>query len=296
MIAEAKELQHRLLTAQNSDGGWGYQSGVSWTEPTALAVLALAACGGAGKPYFLGRGWLARTQRRDGGWSPNPNIETSTWVTSLSVLALCDDGLDSSKLRFAVEWILKQTSAESGVIGRFMLRALGLRPVNAAGGWPWYPGTASWIAPSVASVLALAHAAKPDWPDLQSLRSAIRRAQRYILSRRCRDGGWNHGGSFYRSEDAESYPEMTGMALLALRGIAGEQLEIALDVAENSLTRVQSSEAVSWLQLGLMVHGRSLPRTINVLPCRTIRDVSLRALAMAGPVSENKLLMPDLRS
>lgn len=294
MTADAKQLQHQLLIAQNSDGGWGYLPGISWTEPTALAVLALAAYSETGKPHARGCEWLRKTQNGDGGWAPNPHIETSTWVTSLAVLALSETGLESSKLERAVEWILEQANAESGAITRLVLRAFGVTPPKLPGGSPFFPGTAAWIAPSVTSVLALSRVAYATSPGSQALRDAIRRAQQYILSRKCRDGGWNHGGSFFRSEDAESYPEMTGMALLALKGIPPPQLEAPLKLVEHFLSHVQSLEAVCWLQLALICHGRSVPTPLDVLPCRTNRDLCLRLLALAGRSSDNRLLMQYL--
>lgn len=294
MIAEANDLQRRLVNGQNRDGGWGYQPGISWTEPTALAVLALAAHTSTGSVYARACEWLARTQRQDGGWAPKPDVETSTWVTSLAVLALFETGTDFSRLENAVEWILRQLDAESSGITSLLLRAIGMAPAKVAGGAPWFPGTASWIAPSVASVLALSRVANARLlRNSQALSTAIRRAQQYILSRRCRDGGWNHGGSSFRSENAQSYPEMTGMALTALKGVQPTVLDIPLKLAEDSFANVRSAEAVSWLQLALMCHGRAVP-SVTALPCRTSRDVSLRLLALAGPTDRNRILMQDL--
>ncbi len=294
MSAEADELQRRLLNGQNRDGGWGYQPGSSWTEPTALAVIALAAYAGTGTAYARACEWLHKTQKQDAGWAPKPEIQISTSVTSLAVLALCETSLESPGFEPAIQWILTQADAESSSMDRLLLHAAGLPPPKVAGGSPWFPGTASWIAPSVVSTLALSRVANTRSRNSQPLHEAIGRAQQYILSRRCRDGGWNHGGSFFRSENAESYPEMTGMALLALKGAQAE-LDIPLKLAENSLRSVRSAEAVSWLQLALMCHGRSVP-AVSTLPCRTFRDVSLRLLALAGPTDRNKMLIRDQRN
>jgi hypothetical protein len=294
MTAEAERLQRQLSTAQNPDGGWGYQPGTSWTEPTALALLALSAYGIAAPGYARGCEWLSNNQKSDGGWAPNPAIEISTWVTSAAALALSDTGFDPRKLRGAMEWILRQVNPEPSPVARVVFRLLGVSPPKAPGGSPWFPGTAAWIAPSVMAVLALSRAARMSWAtaaEHEALRSAILRTQQYILLRRCRDGGWNHGGSPFRSEDAESYPEMTGMALLALRGVSPAQLDTALERAEVFASRPQSMEAASWLQLGLSSQGRHVQVPSTGARNATLREVCLRLLALAEPAENNKLWM-----
>ena len=74
-----------LLGKQNLDGGWPYMRGVSWTEPTAYAVLALLA---AGRQTEAERGlrWIRSLQRPDGGWPTQAAITDSAWVTALVTL------------------------------------------------------------------------------------------------------------------------------------------------------------------------------------------------------------------
>lgn len=286
MTAEAGQLQQQLVKAQNPDGGWAYHQGNSWTEPTALALLALAAQRNMGPAYNCGRAWLLKTQRADGGWAPNPDVDASTCVTSLAVLALSDSEFETPGLARGVRWILEQENGETAALERIAFRLLGASPPKAPGGSPWFPGTAAWIAPSVMSVLALLRVAptgSPSVPDSESLTSAIKRAQNYILSHRCRDGGWNHGGSPFRSEDAESYPEMTGMALLALQGVSPAELQKPLHRAEAFLACPQPAEALSWLQLALLRHGRSIEVSNTRPVCRNNRDICLRLLALAAP-------------
>ena len=289
MTAEADQLQQRLLEAQNPDGGWAYQQGTSWTEPSALALLALAAHRSAGAAYKGGRSWLLKTQKPDGGWAPAPQIETSTCMTSVAVLALSYPEFEPPALAGGVRWILAQENGETPALERIALRLLGASPPKAPGGSPWFPGTAAWVAPTAMSVLALtraARAAPPNSPQSEQLESAVRRAQKYLLSRTCRDGGWNHGGSSFRSEDAESYPEMTGIALLALQDVPHAELARPLARAEAFLSRPQPAEALSWLQLALMRHGRSMPSASAPVVCRNNRDICLRLLALAGPANE----------
>jgi hypothetical protein len=288
-MAEAEILQRQLAQAQNHDGGWGYRNGSSWTEPTALALLALQAHTSKEKTCEQGFLWLQRNQRFDGGWPPNPSVDVSTWVTSLAALALSQiNGMANSHER-AIQWLVRQIEPETDPIRKAVFRFCGVTAyIPAAGGSPWFPGTAAWVAPTAMSILALSDAAHSD----PRLASYVRDGQRFILSRRCRDGGWNHGGSLYLNENAASYPEMTGIALLALHGIAASELLVPLKIAENHLRFPGSIEGLSWLQLALSRHGRDVGDPATGLVCRNTRDVSLRLLMLAGNNGRNKLLGP----
>lgn len=290
-MAEAEELQLQLLKAQNSDGGWGYGNGSSWTEPTAFALLALQARNVTSATLEQGYAWLTRAQRSDGGWPPKPSVAVSTWVTSLAALALSDTEWVAQRLNRAVQWLISQSKPQPGVIERLAYRVRGMPvPIQPSGGSPWFPGTAAWIGPTTMSVLALCEAARKNHDA--ELISRVREAREYILSRRCRDGGWNHGGSKYRSESATSYPEMTGMALLALDHVPNAELNVSLKQAQALLRSPGSMEALSWLQLGLTRQGASVDASNDRrgLTCRTTRDMSLRLLALAGKTATNKLL------
>src|SRR5438874_13429000 len=74
-----------LVGKQNPDGGWPYLRGKSCTEPTAYAIMALLA-GGRREAAARGLGWLRKTQRRDGGWSPQLAVDESNWTTGLVAL------------------------------------------------------------------------------------------------------------------------------------------------------------------------------------------------------------------
>ncbi len=288
-MAEGDELQRKLLESQNRDGGWGYKGGSSWVEPTALALLALEANQNKGSAYERGTTWLRQAQARDGGWPPNPRVSTSTWVTSLAILALSDTSFSSDMYRRGIEWTVRQVGPELSPIERIVLRLRGMpREEEARGGSPWFPGTAAWIAPTVMSVLALSDAALRNGSS--ELKDLIKAGKEYILSRRCEDGGWNHGGTRFRSQNAASYPEMTGMALLALYGVPESDLSGSIALAEKYLAAPGSIEGLSWLQMGLSRHGRDCLNIVTDLPCRTTRGVCLRLLALNSYSSSNKFV------
>lgn len=249
-----------LLGRQNADGGWSYFRGGSWTEPTCYALLALAASGtGHQGEVRRGMDWLQRCQRPDGGFAPRESVQESTWVTALTLLLPPGtQGFDRSR---AEAWTVDQTGRESGWVFRLRLWMLGADSSSDSmsfDGWPWYPGAAAWVGPTALSVLALQKLAKTAGPASRSdLKKRIGQGISYLLARRCRDGGWNHGSTRSLGYDSDSYPETTGLALLALHGVDDPKVIEGLARAEQQLAVCPSSEGVSWLRLGLGAHGRA---------------------------------------
>jgi len=278
-----------LVRTQNSEGGWGYLDGGSWTEPTALALLALE-----GEPLMEGvrtraSEHLRALQRSDGGWPPRKSVDRSTWVTALAVLAL-GEGLSGGALAGAVRWLLRATGKELGFLPRLRLRLLGVGSEQGQGeGWPWFPETAAWVTPTALTVLAL-----------EKVRSRVLSAdvdkrlgsaRLYLWSRMCRDGGWNHGSTRALGYDAGSYPETTGIALLALRGERSPRLPVALSAAQRHLRDCRSSSGRSWLRLALSAHARPAPGEAGgEPPWRGVMDLALCLLAERAAAGSNPLV------
>lgn len=274
-----------LARAQNADGGWGYlPGGPSWAEPTVDALLALAAAGGDPQAMRRGHAFLARLRRPDGGLAPGPAVEESTWVTALYLLL--DDAQGDEK---ALQWVLRQTGRESTLLHRVRMKLLGVREEYEAAppAWPWYPGTAAWLVPTAVTLLALRKfAARRSDPRIVE---RIREGERFLFVRRCADGGWNHGASRALGFQSFSYPETTGLALLALAGARPPDLERSLATAERHLERCRSWEGIAWLDMGLRAHGRP-PAALPEAPVRTVMDMALRLLAERAARGANPLL------
>src|SRR5450631_922739 len=99
------ELPAILLDTRNADGGWPSRRGRSWTEPTALALLALQGEQVPSKTRALTAAWLANRQSADGGWPPCAEVPTSTWVTSLALLALGQENEHSEGYGPGTAWL-----------------------------------------------------------------------------------------------------------------------------------------------------------------------------------------------
>ncbi len=287
MIGE-DELRSLLLGSQNPDGGWPFRNGQSWTEPTALALLYLSNPRDSSDALSKASSWLLKRQRSDGGWQPNDQVKASSWVTSLALLALARKPAMVPQCKTAADWIIGQIYPEPPLLQRIVSRIRAADPPHAQGSSPWFAGTAGWVIPTALNRLALV-----SWnqvarsPDIER---HLAESGSYLLSRRCSDGGWNHGGSSFRSENAISYPETTGVALLALAGTGAESLSYSLALADQMLQNPQSLEGLSWLEIGLLANCRHFTPRQNSLRPRTMRDVALRLLSFAAQRGDNRFI------
>ncbi len=177
-------------------------------------------------------------------------------------------------------------------MNRLRLLMLGIQTEVEAqfDGWPWYPGAAAWVGPTALSILALTKYGRQDHGADEKGRVAEGRA--YLLARRCRDGGWNHGSTKALGYDSDSYPETTGLALLALAGSEGDEISQGIARGEQHLAGCRSSEAANWLRLGLIAHGRRPVAPVLNLTHGTTMEAALAALADAAQQGRNLFLEP----
>jgi hypothetical protein len=278
-----------LVARQNPDGGWPHVRGRSWTEPTVWATLALL---DAGREEPVGRalGWLRSAERHDGGWPPQTGVDESTWVTALVAL-LPPEALGSGAHTRAVRWLVDTSGRETGLTYRVRERLLGraIPPELEHPGWPWIPGAAAWVGPTALAMLAIGRS------EQRALTNAGRKrledGRRFLMARMCSGGGWNHGSVRALGHVSLPYPETTGMALAALRGTSGCNLERAIAVASRFLAECRSADALNWLRIGLLAHGR-LPaehRPPGDIAYRTVSEMALARIATAMAEGRNVL-------
>jgi hypothetical protein len=270
-----------VVSKQNPDGGWPYVRGVSWTEPTVYAVLALLA---AGEMAAARRGlnWLRAVELADGGWPPQASVDESTWVTSLAAI-IPEEHLGAAAHQRAIAWLTSCKGEESRPMYRLgeWLSGNPRSPEQKFPGWPWVPGTAAWVSPTSLAILALdkEQRRRPS----ATIVARIEEGQRFHLMRMCREGGWNHGSVRALGYESNPYPETTGLALAALRGVQSPELSRAISVARQFLAVCRSADALNWLRLGLMAHGQLPP---GFAPAMTIKYRAVPETALNLLVAE----------
>jgi hypothetical protein len=264
---------------QNGDGGWAYKRGCSWAEPTAFVLLAQSADEHDRASFRKGGEFLASLARPDGGWSPQPGVEESTWVTALTAL-LPEDAIAEQQRRQAIGWLRGKTGRESGWVYRLRQRLDGNKE-ELPDGWPWFPGAAAWVIPTSLGILAFERAVRHGVTERAALEDRIAHGKEFLFVRQCADGGWNHGANRALGRDGDSYPETTGIALLALNGTApSAQLAKAKATARRHLAECRTAEGTAWLRMGLAAHGEVVALGADPV-CRTNMDEALLALAAA---------------
>jgi hypothetical protein len=278
------QLEARTMTdwktRQNGDGGWAYNSrGCSWTEPTVFVLLAQAASSPDRESFRRGTNFLSSIARGDGGWSPQPGVEESTWVTALGAL-LPEDAISEQQRRQAIGWLKERTGRESGWKWRLEQRLNGNQE-EWPEGWPWFPGAAAWVIPTSLGILAFQRALRRSDKDRDRLQYRVQEGKKFLLGRQCADGGWNHGSQKALGRDGDSYPETTGIALLALAGEKSARMERAKVMARKHLASCKTAEGIAWLRMGLAAQGETAIASFSDPVCRTTMDEALMALASA---------------
>lgn len=268
-----------LKKAQNPDGGWSYFSGKqSWLEPTLYAALALHGEPEADRAWALVSAW----QNPDGGWRPCASVDLSHAGTALCVTAAVARGQFGEPFQRGVKWLLGESGVESEFYKRAILRvgkALGMvedqRDLSLKG-WPWKPGTASWVEPTAHALVALKQAAAKVPSD--GLHERVRLGEGLLMDVQCTDGGWNYGNRTARGEDLRSYPETTALALIGLQGRG--DLGRSFDLAKKVLGETASPLARAWLTIAMRVNGVAVDE-LSSEPSADVLITALEALASA---------------
>lgn len=242
-------------------------------EEFALKLLALR----AEAPDSLD---LVRIQRRDGAWSAIQSAgPPSVFHTALALIALRHLRVAFAEADRGLRWLESIRGNESHWFWkwkfRFFDRQVRFDPNKS--GWPWVPGTVSWVAPTALALIAF-----EAWG-----RGSIRidEARAMLIDRACPDGGWNAGNGVAFGVALDPHPDFTAMALLALLD-RGVEMDRAVEYLRRRLPSLQSPYSLAWCAMALK--GGSavtlLRRSLADAGNQPAHVLALAALALEEPL------------
>jgi hypothetical protein len=118
-------------------------------------------------------------------------------------------------------------------------------------GWPWVPGTHSWLEPTAMAIWALCTEGCRHHPR-------VAEGLRFMLDRAIPGGGWNYGNTIVFGHVLRPHPGPTGIALMALAAAgAGDCRAVApaIDYLRRALPTIRAAASLGWGILGLKAHG-----------------------------------------
>ena len=229
------ELAAILLNRQLPCGGWAALSCSSQLalEPTALSFLALAS-GPDRTARDRARQFLLGSQNPNGSWPAFlGDDQEGSWVTSLVLIGLRDIVEDTSARLRGFAWLSSSAGKESNWLWKWKFRTTD-RHVQFDPdkfGWPWLPGTNSWVVPTASAILAIR--GMPCTCGIEYIDFRLQKGTQMLLDRVCPGGGWNAGNGVVYGVPLAPHPDDTALALLAL----------SLEIQEPAVQR-----SVEWLE------------------------------------------------
>lgn len=260
-------LKTALVERHIPDAGWSYEpdSGQSALEPTCLALLALRR--ESGLAQMQGLQFLLRLQNPNGSWPAFTGDDgEGSGLSALGVMALINNGEIPLQAERGLKWLLDSKGKESNWLWRWKFRTTDthVRFNPDKFGWPWMPGTCSWVIPTALSIIALRQAFVYCKRDQVSCR--IRRGVDMLLDRACPGGGWNAGNGVVYGSPLAPHLDATAAALLALRGEERDTtVAESLDWLEHSAPTCPVPWSLAWSILSLDAHDRPSESLIDRL-------------------------------
>ena len=242
------EIEGRTLPG----GGWASGDGpTAGIETTCYALMALR--GGRGSAPRKAIEALLRTQNRDGSWPAFEGDDPEgCWTTSLAAITLRFMQSPPAPVEKALRWLLSNQGREGHWFWNWKFRTVDRRvrfdPDKY--GWPWFPGTLSWVVPTAFSLITL----KQAFPCCRTEHVAkrIRLGTEMFVDRACPGGGWNAGNGMVFGAALNAHIDTTAIAFMALTGEDTPAAHQALDWLREAFGDCSSAYSLAWSALAFL--------------------------------------------
>src|SRR5438094_5323213 len=198
---------------------------------------------------------LLRTQNPDGSWPAFEGDDPEgCWTTALAAIALRFMRSPSAPLQKALCWLLNYEGREGHWFWRWKFRtvdrAVQFNPEKY--GWPWFPGTVSWVVPTAFSLIAL----KQSFPccRTEAVTNRIQLGMEMLRDRACPEGGWNAGNGIVFGSPLSPHIDTTAIALLALTEDSDSPAAQALNWLRQASVNCSSAYSLAWSAIAFSVH------------------------------------------
>ena len=284
-----------LIERQLPEGGWSFTSGGKEMaiEPTALSLLALPSNLSHEREVAIRS--LVDAQNANGSWPAFCGDDAhGSGYTGIAVCAVSRFEEQAMPTRQAVHWLLRCRGWEAHWLWKWKFRTTDrhVRFDPDKFGWPWMPGTVSWVVPTAYALLALKRAgiASPE----KLLQFRIRRAVEMLYDRMCPGGGWNAGNGVVYGVPLTPHPDATAVALLALLGEpSNESRTASLSWLERRAESLFAPWSLAWTILALDAFRRptqfrverlcAVVEPADIRDCGTLAVVCLALRSVCGP-------------
>jgi hypothetical protein len=248
------DLFQEVHSRELAGGGWSSSGSPQMSlEATCLAIFSALAEQPSSAPQVVRP--LLHAQFTDGSWPSFIGDRDSSWTTALAICVLNAANDSSGARERGLSWLLKTNGREANWFWRwkFKLADRAVRFDPDRYGWPWLPGSASWVIPTAFSVIAIKQFTTCSRTENAERR--IRMGVDMLLDRVCVGGGWNSGNSVVYGVPLRAHVEDTAIALLALQDEKRmPAVQASLDWLKQASSSIESVESLSWCILSLFVY------------------------------------------
>jgi len=186
------------------------------------------------------------------------SLTAASWASALAVLALNPWPKYRAQVMKAGKWILTQKGNKPGFLANLLLAlSFNKKPITLNEdfiGWPWTPGTFSWVEPTSYFLIALKQIRS--YLAGTNVDERVKQGESMIYDRMCNGGGWNYGNSAVYGEDLWPYPDITALALIALQNHRNKRENRDSFVALKKMMKDGNSGlALSWSAICYEIYG-----------------------------------------
>jgi hypothetical protein len=198
---------------------------------------------------------LLGAQNQDGCWPAFVGDDPEgCWTTALALITLRFVESSTTAAQKGLRWLLNNKGQEGHWLWKWKFRtvdrAVQFNPDKY--GWPWLPGTVSWVIPTALSIVALKQSLATCGTN--EVNKRIELGREMLRDRSCPQGGWNAGNGIVFGAALTPHVDATAVALLGFPDNADRVTAKALGWLRHACVDCSSAYSLAWSALALSIY------------------------------------------